>query len=252
MTSQNQIRSIKRTFDIVETLVDIPYQGVSRIAEETGLPKSTVHSHLSTLQDLGFVQKDGTRYATTAKFLDLGGRHRRSLEIYKQSRQAVDELAMETEGYADLYIEENGLGVLLHLSTGGADVELGFAYEGLHHPLHTNASGKSILAFLSEQRVAEIIEHYQDLPLDAPLDEDELLNELRTIQQQKYVIDQEEALIGMSGVGAPILNRQGEAEAGIAVYKPAYEMSDEYLYDELPKLVQQKANVIEVNLNYSQ
>lgn len=250
MTTTTSIRSIERVFDIIEVLVETQRQGVSRIAHRTGLPKSTVHSHLSTLQELGLVDKDGTKYTATTKFLDIAGRQRRNLKIYQQARRIVDGLAAETEGYADLYIEEQGMGVLLHLATGEIDVELGFAYEGFRHPLHTNASGKSILAFQPEDQVADIIDLYRDSVASQRLDDQALFEELERIRENKYAVDHEEALAGMSGVGTPILNRDGNAVAGIAVYKPDEEMSGSYFESELPNLVRKKANIIEVNLNY--
>lgn len=255
MTNDAPIRSIKRVFDIVDVLVETPSAGVSAIAQQTDLPKSTVHSHLATLQELGLVTKEGRKYAATTKFLDIAGQQRQNLKIYQQARRIVDDLAMETGGYADLYIEEQGMGVLLHLATGGTTVELGFAYEGFRHPLHTNVSGKSILAFQPEDRVAEIIDAQRDsteavISGAGRFDEEVLFDELERIRKRKYAIDREEALVGMSGVGTPILNRDGNAVAGIAVYKPDREMSDSYFEIELPELVRKKANIIEVNLNY--
>lgn len=249
MTTATPIRAIERVFDIIEVLVEADRQGVSRIADQTGLPKSTVHSHLSTLQNRGLVEKDGGKYTATTKFLDIAGKQRRNLKIYQQARRTVDELAVETEGYADLYVEEQGMGVLLHLATGGTNVELGFAYEGFRHPLHTNVSGKSILAFRPEDHVADVIDRYRDSMGDE-LNEQALFEELECIRENKYAVDREEAMVGMSGVGTPILNRNGNAVAGIAVYKPNRGMSESYLENELPELVRKKANVIEVNLNY--
>lgn len=251
MTNESTIRAVKRSFDIVEALVDTPKQGVSVIADRTGLAKSTVHSHLGTLRELGFVRKDGSRYSATTKLLDLAGRQRKTLQLYREARPIVDELAKETDGYADLYVEESGMGVLLHLATGGTTVELGFAYEGLRHPLHTNASGKSILAFRPEEEVAEILDQYRGTTERGVEDEAALFDILERIREQKYAVDVEEALVGMSGVGAPVLDRSGHAVAGLGVYKPAHEMTESYFREELPRIVRQKANIVEVNLNYS-
>lgn len=248
--SSTPIRSIERVFAIIDVLVEAPEQGISEIARQTNLPKSTVHSHLSTLRELGFIEQNGSKYTPTMKFLNLAGRQRKELQIYRQARRVVDELAMETSGYADLYVEEHGIGVLLHLATGGTNVELGFAYEGFRHPLHTNVSGKSILAFRPRDHVADILDQYRKSDrIDAP-DEELLFEQLDQIRENRYAIDREEALIGMSGVGTPILDRNGNATAGIAVYKPVREMSETYLEKELPEIVRKKANIIEVNLNY--
>jgi IclR family acetate operon transcriptional repressor len=250
MTAGTPVRAIERVFDIIEVMVKSEQQGVSRIARQTGLPKSTVHNHLSTLRKRGLVEKEDTKYTATTKFLEIAGKQRQNMTLYRRAHRTVDELAAETEGYADLYIREQSMGVLLHLATGGTAVELGFAYEGFRHPLHTNASGKSILAFLPEAQVADIVDQYRELPGGKDLDEQALLEELEHIRKQKYAIDREEAMVGMSGVGAPILDRNGDAIAGISVYKPDHEMSGSSLGDELAELVRKKANVIEVNLNY--
>lgn len=251
MTSNNSVRSIKRVFDIIESLVETPESQISTIARETDLPKSTVHSHLATLRELGLVQKSGSTYSATTKFLDYAGRQRKQMNIYQKSRRIVEELAISANGYADLYVEEDGIGVLLHLATGGLNIELGFAHEGLRQPLHTNASGRAILAFQPEAYVADVLDNYSQMKSVDPIDEDALINRLEAIRESKYTLDDEEGLAGMGGAGAPIRDKDGNAVAGIAVYKPIREMSETYFHNELPKLVQQKANIIEVNLNYN-
>jgi len=252
MGGDNQIRSVVRTFSVIEALVEQSSAGVSAIADETGLPKSTVHNHLSTLQDLNVVKRDGNGYAPTLRLLKLAGRHRKHLDIYQSAERPMSELAIKTDGFVDLYYEEDGYSVLLNLDYGEMPVEIGFAYEGMRRPLHISASGLSILAFQPAEYVDEILDRYHGSPMiDEPIDKSDVRDRLDSIRSRSYAIDEELAMVGMAGVGAPITNRKGRAVAGMSVYKPINDMSEEFFKMSLPDMVCTKANLIEVNLNYS-
>ena len=97
------------------------------------------------------------------------------------------------------------------------------ARPGSRDPLHSTSLGKAMLAFLPEARRDDLIA--ASLPLakltpktiTAP---SALLAELELTRARGYAIDDEENETGAICVGAPILNGEGEAIAGLSISGP--------------------------------
>ncbi|MEL6981940.1 MAG: IclR family transcriptional regulator C-terminal domain-containing protein, partial [Actinomycetota bacterium] len=62
--------------------------------------------------------------------------------------------------------------------------------------------------------------------------------ELDLVRQRGYSTDEEESIVGVSCVGAPILNRSGRAKAAMAIQAPTARLSPERAV-ELTHLVRQ-------------
>jgi DNA-binding IclR family transcriptional regulator len=70
---KNTIRSDERILDIVESLKSETTASVTALAAKLEMPKSTVHAHLSTLRDRGYVVQNANRqYRLSLRFLDIG------------------------------------------------------------------------------------------------------------------------------------------------------------------------------------
>lgn len=216
------------------------------------MPKTTVHGHLRTLEELGYVINDGERYRTSTRFVALGSLTRNKREIFNISKDRIDKLADTTGEQASLVIEEESKAVTLYseTSTQGLEVE---PFDGQWFPLHTIAAGKAILAHKPEEAVEEYIEtsgleHRTDNTIT---DREELYAELEQIAEQGYAVDNQEHEMGLSGIAVPIL-KDSEVKAAVNLFGPASRMQVGQFQrsDELGQELFQAANVVEVNLNY--
>ncbi len=95
------IRSTARSFRLIETIVERGDGQVTELARETGINKSTVHAHLSTLVELGYLRKDGTRYLVGPKLVDLGG----APDVFK----IIDELHQRGPCPRETLVERTGI-----------------------------------------------------------------------------------------------------------------------------------------------
>lgn len=241
------IKSVQRSYAVINEIRDREQAGVSELAGVLELPKSTIHNHLRTLERLGYlVQQQGT-YRISTKYLRLGREARNSREVFLHGREEVKCLQQQTSTYCQLVSEENGQGTIL-LATG-------WHYEDLpptarhvyptHLYLHTNAPGKAILAHLSEERVANIVERH-GLPKQTErtvTTEDELHEILSAVRERGYAVDQGEMFDGMVGVGAPIATAE-TVYGAIGAYGPTSEIQPAIENEELPPLVREKADAI--------
>ncbi len=251
--ADDQTRTVDATetsFEIIEALADLEGAGVSELAATLGVPKSTTHNHLQTLVEKEYVVREGDTYDVGLRFLHLGEYSRTRNRLFAIARPEIESLATDTGEFVNLNVEEYGRGVFLYRAKGADAVHMD-THAGKRVYLHTTAFGKSILAHLSPERVDEIIDRHglpvvTDRTITNP---DELRAELNTISERGFALEREERLEGLCCVAAPII--VGESVVGaVSVSGPESRMQGTWFTEELPKLIQQTTNVIEVNLRY--
>lgn len=246
MAGDVPIQSAKTTLEIVEELASNGWMSLADLVEELDRPRSTVHDYLTTLETEEYVVKHGSRYRISTRFLAIGVRARRQLEVYRLAKPRVDDLAEETGEHASLMIEEHGLGVLLYIEKGDQALDLGVS-TGWRMALSTNAPGKAILAHVSEGRLDDILTHH-GLPTvtsSTIADREELVTELDRIRDRGVAVDHGERVQGVRAVAAPIVTG-GEVYGAVAISGPTNRMTGERFQERLPNLVQQATNVIEI------
>lgn len=250
--SSYTVDAVETTLDVLCGLTELGEAGVTELATGLDLPKSTVHSHLSTLHERGFVVKDGSQYRVGLRFLEVGARARKQYRVYEVARPEVTRLAEETGELANLMVEERGLGTYLHRSRGTEAVTVE-AFIGTRVYLHSTALGKAILAHLPDDRVAEIVAQ-RGLPAvtdQTTTDADVLQDELETVRQQGYALDDEEHHDGLRCLAAPVLDPDGRVLGAMSVSGPTKRMRGERLDDELPRLLEERTNVVALNVTYA-
>lgn len=246
------VQAVDTSFRIIEALHEQGESRVSEIAEMLDKPVSTVHNHLRTLEENGYVLREEEQYRIGFRFLELGGYIRSHTDLYLYGRPEVDRLAKETGELANIMIEEQGLGVHLYLAKGDNAISFD-AHAGRRFYLHNTALGKAILAHLPEARVNQIIERH-GLPQQTEntiSNQEELFEELTTIRERGYATDNQERVTGERCIAAPVLS-DGELVGSVSVSGPASRMKAEKFEQELPEKVIQAADLIGINIKYDQ
>ncbi|MFC4248389.1 IclR family transcriptional regulator [Natribaculum luteum] len=245
------INAVETAFDIVEYLKEVDGAGVTELATELDLAKSTVHSHLATLYSNGYVTRDGDTFHVALRFFNLGNYAREQSSLYQVGRKKVDELAEETGEKVYILAEEHGRGMHLYIATGKRSVQT-YARTGQLSYLHQLAAGKAILAHLPDDRIDEIIDRY-GLPAqteDTITDPDELWTELEEIRERGFAQNREESIPGLHAVGVPITDEDGVAVGALSLSAPAKRLRGERFDEEMPNLLLGVANEIEINMTY--
>lgn len=104
--SRNRVGTTEKSFTILELLQREDGAGVTEVATALEMSKSTVHSHLTTLVECGYVTHHDTQYHVSTKLLRLGGRLRDQSPLYQAARIEMKSLAAETDGVVRLYLKE--------------------------------------------------------------------------------------------------------------------------------------------------
>jgi IclR family acetate operon transcriptional repressor len=251
-TKQNTITATKTSLRIVEALKRLDGAGVTAIATDLGIAKSTVHNHLQTLEEEGYITNEGDSYYVGLRFLELGEYKRNEMDIHKTARPEVTALAEKTGEMANAAVEEHGEGVYITRAEGTEAVAVD-TYAGKRVNLHCTAFGKTLLAELSEERVDEIVDDH-GLPArteNTITHRERLKSELGEIRERGYAYDREERLSGLRCVAAPVVPEDEDIVAALSVSGPTTRIEGDLFHEEIPELLRSAANVIEINLAYS-
>ncbi len=243
------MKTVERNFEIIDALRETNGSGVSELANRLDLPKSTVHDHLRTLEELGFLKKVEGEYRVTLKFLDYGGATRKKTEIYPAGWPEVQRLALETDEHANLMIEEYGKGRYIYIAEGENSANLD-TYTGMEVYLHATALGKAIMAHLPMEQVEDIIETHglPKLTENTITSREELMETLEQVRQQGYATDLEERTVGVRCIAAPIIGANDVVYGSVGVSGPTSRFRGDRFSSELPDMVQRAANLIELNI----
>jgi len=244
------IKSSSLSFKIIEQINELEGATLTEIVDDFDRPQSTIHDHLTTLTELGYLTQEGRTFDVSVRFLKFGGRVRVRSKLYRAGKNEVVKLAEASGEHANLMIESNGLGIFLYKEKGSNSVTLD-TYEGLEVALHTTAMGKAILAELPEAARDRIIEtHGLDGVTENTITNRKRLNtELEEISTRRYAVDDEERIDGVRCVAAPI-TVDGGVLGAVSVSAPRNRMSGDLFESEIPSMVLDTANVIEVNAQH--
>lgn len=248
-----RIKAVDKTLTILETIVELDGATLAEIDERVELSKSSTYNHLQTLLRRQYVEKRHEQYYPGLNCLTLGGAARGNNRLYGQARPVVDTVADETGELAILTTESDGTSIYLYRSEGKNALSTD-SYVGCRLPLHCSGAGKVMLAHMDESERDAVIQRsgLTEWTPNTITERSELAAELERIRDQRFALDDEERLVGMRGVATPIQHRETEEMLGtLGVSGPTSRVQGKWFREELPELLRQNADVIEVNMTYS-
>lgn len=247
--AKNPVQAVQRTLDIVDVLRDTGGARVTKIAEEIGVSKGTVHCHLATLEENGYVVNEDNEYKLGLRFIDLAHYAKNRIDVYDIATAEVDALAEESGEMALFTVEEDGKGVCLYAAEGTDAVQTEI-YVGYRNDLYHTAVGKAMLAFMPSDRRDRIIEdiEFTAYTPSTITDEETLKEELEEIRETGIAYNHGETIQGLVGAGAPIRDQDGEIYGAISIIGPERRMGEERLENEIPEMIHRAVNIIEINV----
>lgn len=254
--SSRRLETVARACAIVEALDELGGAGVTVVADHVGISKSSAHAYLNTLRERQLVVKEGTTYQLSLEFLYLGNGVRHRHVLFPHAKSVVESLAERSKEYAHLMCEQHGLERNIYKVAGENAVgsEYHTTKERKADYLHFTASGKAVLAYLPEERLERIVDAHGLVhkTSNTITDRERLKDELATIRERGYAVNDEEEIVGIRAVGVPIRDETGAVLGGMSVSGPTGRLTDETCHEEFPGLLKESANVVEARLNMSQ
>jgi IclR family transcriptional regulator, KDG regulon repressor len=216
---QAGVRSLQLALDVLETVAFSAEElGVTQIAERVRVAKGSVHRHLLTLVERGYVTQNPvtSRYGIGAKSRLLA-RLAPDADLVRIAEGPMRELR-DTLGHSVVFSAMTPRGALV-MSTipGTSPIEIGVR-PGSELSFHASAQGKVLIAFaprpVQERMLAK------PLPALTPrtvVDRVSIDDELSRITKVGYATAPEQALLGVNAIAVPIFDQSDACVAAVAL-----------------------------------
>ncbi|WP_114576395.1 IclR family transcriptional regulator [Saliphagus sp. LR7] len=247
--AKNPVQAVQRTLDVLDVLRATGGARVTEVAREVGVSKGTVHCHLATLEENGYVIKEGNEYKLGLRFIDLAHHAKDRIGIFDVTTSEVDTLAEESGELALFTVEEEGEGICLYTAEGENAVRTEI-YVGYRNDLYHTAVGKAMLAHMAEEKRDRLIAdmEFEQLTPRTITDEYVLREELEAIREEGIAYNHGETIQGLVGAGAPIRDQDGTVYGAVSIIGPVRRMGEERLEGEIPEMIRRAVNIIEINI----
>lgn len=218
------IQSVDRAMQVLEILRKEKKSGVTEIGNKLGVNKSTAFRILSTLEDKGFVEKDDvtSKYKLGIRLIKFSNSVINDLDITKIAKPLLRELVEMTGESAHLCILSKSKAVFIDQVKSSEVINVS-AKIGGEEPLYCSAVGKSMIAFLPEKQLNDLIDIQKFIAFTPRTitSRQVLLEQLEKIKEVGYAVDDEEINSGVRCIAAPIRNFKGKVVASVGISCPA-------------------------------
>jgi IclR family pca regulon transcriptional regulator len=217
-----------------------PSWRVSDLASAAGLPMPTVYRVVMTLASEGYLDHlPSGDYRPGVRTLTLGTAALRSLDLVGIATPKLTELGQRTGETVNLAVL-TGDRVLYLVRLRNSDLVTANIQVGSTLPAVHTSIGKLLLAQLGpadlESRVTDASFSANSGP-NAKVSLDELREELSTIREQGWAMQDEELAYGLRSVAAPITGPDGRVVAGVNLAVQARDWSTQRIIRELKPVV---------------
>jgi DNA-binding IclR family transcriptional regulator len=224
------------------------------IAEAAGIPQATCLRYLNALIQEGYAYQDADsgRYSMTWGICRLSDRIRVHRNLRAISGDVVTRLSVDLELGICLVVEHELECMYLDciydsLSAGGTLVRI-----GKQTPLYASSSGKILLTGFSEAAIDRMISEKGFSPLTNKTigSKDALMEEIRTVKDRGYALDDEECEAGLRCVAVPIRDYSGAIAAAVSAFGPVDVMTDEHIREKVVPRLKEAAAEISLRMGY--
>jgi IclR family transcriptional regulator, KDG regulon repressor len=250
---ENVVKSVSRALDII-ALVGMKKGGlgVTEIANQIDINKSSVFRTLSTLVQYGYIEQDcvSGKYKLGYKFLDMSSKLLESIDIRAEAKPFLQELEDKTNEVIHLVVYDQGEVVYIEKLEGTETLRT-HSRVGKRAQMHCTSVGKAILAHLPENDVLAILDR-KGMPFHTDhtlTSKEDLLQELKQIRLRGYALDLEENEYGITCIAAPVFDHLENVVAAVSVSGPTTRMTEERL-NQLGPIMIQTSQKLSARLGY--
>jgi len=227
------VQSVDRALTVLEIVAKLGAAGVTEIAVELGVHKSTVSRLIAVLESRGYVEQLSERgkYRLGFTVVRLAGSTSAHMDLPRQSQDVCDELAARLGETTNVAILDSDRIINVVEAVGSASVALR-TWVGQSCPVHATSSGKVLLTELTaaelRTRLTRRLESFAPNTITGLLT---LRAELERARAAGWASCREELEIGLNAVGAPIRDSEGRIVAALTISGPSYRLAPERFAD---------------------
>ena len=243
------VQALDRGLKLLEMIANTGPLTLSDVSLRLGLPASTVHRLLATLDAHGFVAFDHAtqEWAIGIECFRTGSSFLQRTNLVEASRATLRDLMEASGETANLAIAADGNVVFISQVETHNPIRA-FFRPGTRGPIHASGIGKAILSTKSRKAVEATLqkhglEQFTAKTLTSP---GAFFDDLAAAADRGWTLDNEERYEGMRCIAAPIFNAHGEAQAGLSISGPAVRFPDDLIAEFGPKVKRAAHEVTEL------
>lgn len=248
----DQVQSLVRALALLNRITEAAEDGatLTDLAQQVGLPASTAHRLLTTLEQERYVRfnNDGRLWSVGVQAFVVGCSFTKTRSLVGVARPHMRHLMEEGGETVNLGVEDEGQAVYLSQVECRQMMRV-FARPGMRVPLHCSAVGKAILSATSDKKLSKTL-HQRGMPrltVKTITSPSALRADLEKVRACGYAIDDEEHAIGLRCIGAPIFDETGDVVAAVSASGPMARIGDERMA-QLGALVLETARAISADM----
>ncbi|TQR85249.1 IclR family transcriptional regulator [Mycobacterium hodleri] len=240
------VQSVDRALVVLEILARLGEAGVTEIASELDVHKSTASRLLSSLEDRDLVEQlqDRGKYRLGVGILRLANAVSGELDVVQQGRDICERLAADVGETVNVAVRRSRYVVNVDQARGPSAVGT-HNWVGELTPLHATSSGKVLLASMPARMRRELLgaaplTRFTDRTITSV---DELERQLDAVADDEWVLSVGEFEAGLNAVAAPIRDHGGVAIAALSVSGPVYRLDEARMQEIGPKIASSAAEI---------
>jgi DNA-binding IclR family transcriptional regulator len=223
------VQSVDRAVAILEILARDGEAGVTEVARELGVHKSTASRLLAALDRRDLVTQDTARgkFRLGVGIVRLAGAASARLDVVQESRPVCRALAQEVGETVNLAVL-SGRDVLYLDQAAGPAALSPHNWAGQRIPLHATSDGKVLLAYLPEdERAAHLAPPLARFTARTITDIAQFAGLLAETRQRGFGTAVDELEAGLTAIAAPVRDAEGTVIASVSASGPSFRIPAE-------------------------
>jgi DNA-binding IclR family transcriptional regulator len=217
------VQSVDRAITILEILARQGEVGVTELAGELGVHKSTAFRLVAALERRSLVEQPHGRgkYRLGTGILRLAGATTSRLDLVQESHGVSRLLAQQVGETVNLAVLSDGAALYMDQVAGSSALQA-HNWVGQRIPLHATSNGKVLLSGLDPASLSVHAGELRRFTANTITSVQALGRELEEVRTRGYAIAVDELEIGLTAVAAPIRNSNGDTIASMSVSGPTF------------------------------
>lgn len=244
------VQSVDRAVSILEILARSGDVGVTDLARELGVHKSTAFRLVAALERRDLVEQNAGRgkYRLGPGILRLAGASSSRLDLVQESRAVSRALAQRTGETVNLAVLSDGAALYMDQVAGSSALQA-HNWVGQRIPLHATSNGKVLLSGLEPSEVERQVPALPPYTPRTITTLKALVHELDDVRRLGHAVAVDELEIGLTAVAAPVRDVHGEVLASMSISGPTFRLDSGHL-PEMAEAVMAAANDVSRRLGW--
>jgi DNA-binding IclR family transcriptional regulator len=230
------VQSVDRALSVLWLLAKHGELGVTELAADLGVHKSTAFRLVSTLEAHDLVEQVSERgkFRLSVGVLRLAGATAARLDLVRDSRPIASRLARTIGETVNVAVLSGQNALYLDQVSGPSALALQ-NWVGRSIPLHATSNGKVLLAFGPPELLDDVRPPLRRFTARTVTDVDRLRAEVEDIRSRGFAIAVDELEEGLTAVAGPILGAGGTVVAALSASGPSFRLTP----DRLPEVTEE-------------